>query len=315
MKILAVMEFPPASVPATHQKILRSLGIDYRIATKTAYMKTEVDWCLDVDYTEGLKEFAAQADIIQFHPSIGQPWSYQDLAPRFEEPEKEPFGPIEGWPDVPKIYYFHGSRNAEANAQAYKDHYGHRGHIWASTLDYVEWMDAFYAPPTFDYTALKAAPLRQDDDELIIVQSPTDPENCHTKEFIETCRYLGVMYRLMHRKPHSLVMDVKAQCNMGFDHMRGAFSVNTLENCALGLVPLVGLTETRTAMLEELTGRASPFYPMTTQLEQAISHFIENPKTTRLYQLEARRWAFEVMDPTWWGERMRRQYETIYAGT
>lgn len=317
MKILAVMEFPPAKTPQSHRKALRAAGVDYRIAAQTTYMTAEVDWLLELDYTEGLEEFAQEADILQFHPAIGQPWASVDLEPRVLDADELPFGPITRWPEgKPRVYYFHGSKNAEANVRFYAEHYGSKGPVWTSTLDYAELMGATYAPTTLDYSDLPRAALRGDRDPLIVTHAPTNPPNCHTAEFLDIARRAGCVYQFLYRVPNAEVLAAKARSNAGFDHLRGCFSVNSLENAGMGLAPLVGLPERRARELERLLGGRSPFYPIETveDLAGAIRRLTADPGLTRELQERAYTWTREVMDPARLARRMVGMYEEVLQG-
>lgn len=313
MKILAVTEFPAASVNGSHRAALRSIGIDYRIATRTAYMRCEVDWCLDVGYIDGMKEFAEAADLIQFHPAIGQPWSYQDMTPRYEPVERLPFGNITRWPDVPRIYYFHGSRNAAANIEKYREYYSGRGDIWASTVDYAYKMQAYYAPPCFDYSQYQRAPLRTDDCPLVVCHTPTDPGNCHTDVFKAAFYNKSDVIPVFGTgKPHIHTMAMKARCHAGFDHLRGGYSVNTLENCALGLVPLCAMPKELVELAEYYGGRPLPSIWQQQIDRDTIADIVRtlaaDPGLTRRYQQEAYDWQRHVFDPKRVAELLAAEY-------
>lgn len=265
MKILAVAEFDPASVLAGHRRALRALGVDYRVAVRDVYMfqakRINYDWFDVDDHTtpeerESLLAFAREADVLQFHPGIGQPWSYQSSAQRFhDDGENQTLFDLD-WPQVnpgaKRISYFHGSRNLAANAEAYAAYWRRGQHaIWASTLDYVHRMGATYAPPALSVLTEPVLP-RGADDPIVIVHAPTDRESCQTRTFLDVCQRVGVTSVIVERQPWEHVIATKRQCNAGFDHLRGSFSVNTLENCALGLAPFVGVKPTYTSLLRDL---------------------------------------------------------------
>lgn len=321
MKILAVAEFDPALVLSGHRRVMRAAGHDYRLAIRDAYTTQPLtDWWLgdnpgkpQLGDLDELRRFAAEADIVQFHPAIGQPWSFSTLMPHLKYHGDFTFGDVDLF-HVPgrRITYFHGSRNAAANAALYAKHYRSLGFdIWTSTVDYVDWMDAKYAPPVINMEHLPPAELRGDDDPLFVVQAPTDPENCHTAEIHEVCRRLGIVLNIVHKKPHADVIAAKQQAHAGFDHLRGCFSVNTLENMALGIVPLVGLSPARRRLAEQLLETQLPFPALETvdDLADVLYKLDEDPLATRLCQTAVRNWF------TWeWSEeritsRLVRLYE------
>ena len=80
MRILSVADFDPANVLEGHRLAMKTLGVDYRLAVATTYPRRpgNPDHQLVVhDYKlDYLMDFAEKADIIQFHPGIGQPWSH-----------------------------------------------------------------------------------------------------------------------------------------------------------------------------------------------------------------------------------------------
>lgn len=212
---------------------------------------------------EELRGFAASADVIQFHPGIGRgdgDWASDPLAPNVPyvvECDRviHAFGlanAIIANRRASEVIFFHGSRNLWANRESYK-HFVHTRAEWVtgprlytgatSTLDYAYELDASYLPPYIGDPIndhLAASP-RGDDDPLVVVHTPTDRAACSTDIFLEAARRAGVVVLLGEGKSHSEIMALKAQANVGFDHLRGAFSTNTLENAALGLVPLFAL--------------------------------------------------------------------------
>lgn len=317
MRVLAVAEFDAAGVLSGHRRALRALGIDYRIAIVDRYLyrsDLEHDWPLADGSIAGLREFAATVDVLQFHPSIGQPWSYQTTNPRLSDDGENAglFG-ID-WTVIPavRVSLFHGSRNAAANAERYADFWRSRDHaIWATTLDYVVRMEASYAPPALFLDGPRA-PLRTDDDPLIAIQCPTDPAFCHTAEFLKVCAELGIVADVVHGKPHTEALARKRAAHVGFDHLRGAFSVNTLENCALGLAPVVGLKRAYRERLHDLTGVTFlPILEDVGDLRTLLRRFADDPGVTRRVQEQARGWFTRHFKPELVGYRLKKLYEGL----
>jgi len=329
MKILSVAEFDPAQVLTRHRAALRAAGVDYRLALHYRYYESDVcDWeasSFDSDGAESLRAFAEEADVIQFHPGIGQPWSYLSLDLRLRgDGDELPFGTGHGvnagpridWTSVGlrarRIAFFHGSKNAAANARLYAGEYRKRGMaLWTSTLDYAAWMGATFIPSIVEVEG--RAPLREPDDPLVVVHTPTDPSNCHTDEYTQLVRQLGVVSVFKHQRPHAEVLRAKKQAHVGFDHLRGAFSVNTLENSALGLVPLVGLRdEMRRRWPEELGPRPPwPRIESVADLEIWLRKLRDELNMTREHQERAFAWSQQVWNPGNLGAYILRRYEEV----
>lgn len=339
MKILAVAEFDPAGVLTGHREALRALGVDYRLVVRDVYAEIPVkpDWVIgakpDIDAFAEVYKFAHDADVLQFHPSIGQPHSYSSSAPFYDDGEAD-----ERWPGIlwrsstlfkraRRVSLFHGSRNAAANAEAYAEHWrGFRKHaIWATTLDYAHRMGAAYAPPAVCVDIVgnlpigergsPRAPMRNDDDPLIIVQAPTDPDNCHTAVLLAAARAAGCVVDLVQGRPRLDVWRRKARAHAGFDHLRGSFSVNTVENLAIGLAPLVGLRPEYRELLGDLVppdarDRLFPFWDEA-GFGKYLRALVADPALTRRRQTQARicydqRWRPELI-----GARLKKMYEAL----
>lgn len=326
MKILSIAEFDPAGVLSGHKRVLQQRGVDYRLAVHGLYAAHVSSICADwillnpaCDFGS-LAEFAAEADILQFHPVIGQPWSYasRDIQWRGDADEL-PFGRID-WrtfdrPSQRRIAYFHGSRNAALNVTAYASLYRGKGMtLWTSTLDYATWLPATFAPPIVALAAeLPAVPLRGDGEPLIVAHTPTDPENCHTALFLAEARRAGVVVRYATRVLHREVIALKRTSHAGFDHMRGAFSVNSLENAALGLVPIGGFDAMLFAHPDFAQFCPHPFVEARDahDLCRLLRRLDEDPAATRERQLRARAWMAETFSPARIGAYLVQQYRRL----
>lgn len=283
MRVLALAYFDPASVVLSHRNLMRSAGHDFRLAVVRAYTgkQREADWVLEQMIDESppnaargywvrrlekldldlnsLREFAQSADVIQFHPGIGHgdgDWaSREGTIPYGPQEEAYKIAACFGWTaqfmeDIfaEEVHFIHGSRATWSNLPLYQEIY--RGYEYegapvrlaSSTIDYATELDAAYLPPFVDVGDLRA-PLRGDDDPLLVAHTPTDRVACSTEEFLKATRGLGIPVRLGEGLKHKEILQLKAECNAGFDHLRGAFSVNTLENAALGLAPLFKLAD------------------------------------------------------------------------
>jgi hypothetical protein len=342
LRVLAVAEFDAARVLAGHRKTLRKLGVDYRIFVRDVYPihdKDNYDWWVDLrgapraaPHIDGLWYFAEKADVLQFHPGIGQPWSFRENEVVFVDGSNELVpGERATWNDVnPKaarVSLFHGSRNAAKHAKTYARYWRDRGHaIWATTFDYVTWMEAVYVPPTLHLDPALRAALRSDEDPLLLIQTPTDLKGCHTEEFLRVCRQLGLPATVLHRRPLAEVLLKKTENHAGFDHLRGAFSVNTLENCAIGLVPLVCVQPHYLSGLR-IHGkfRAKPYFwgdlddlfriHAPEDLQTTIQRLDDSPEWTRIQQLRARAFFENHYSPEVLGPLLLNHYLGLVGST
>lgn len=343
IRVLYIADFDPANVCGGHCKALRDIGIDARLAVYTVYRSTPFEggpsWraqgfgrhtpgCPET-VLDGLADFAAAADVIIWNPSIGQPWSYQELTPRFHDTGTEDFAGIQ-WkkvikPSAKQIVYVHGSRNCWHNRATYLAAWHEQGFsVWCSTLDYLSEfaeirneMKGHFGPPLFymppavapffqDGTPWPLAKLRADSDPLTAVQAPTDAAICHTTEFQQACARAGVPFTVIQRKPHPEAIQLKAKANLGFDHLRGSFSVNSIENMALGLLPIFGLTAKAWRAGEDYFESRFPLsgpmevqenLPIGDRLAARIKDFRDNPRAHNLAQGQWRKFYQDFLLP------------------
>ena len=300
MRVLYLAEFDPCCVGVGWKRALAAHGIDLRVAVSRAYWAEgqAADWIenhsrsLDLD---GLRDFAETADLLLWCPGIGQPWSYQSTEPRLERPT---FHGLE-FRHNRTIALVHGSRNANANTGYYADYYRSQGYrIAATTLDYVAGMDAEYLPPVVDVLGLPPADLRGDE-PLMATQSPTDTANCHTQDFIDACRELGIKGSVATGLTHEKCLAHKRTCHAGFDHLRGSFSINAIESAGLGLVSLVGTAPKYRALLERLHGVTwgLPKIETVEDLRQTMRSLANDPELTRRLQRQCRDWYVSQWHP------------------
>lgn len=341
LKVLAIAEFDPAGVLSHHRRALRARGVDYRLAVRDVYA---VGNFLGADWTNGeaitvvidvrkqevisspsgappLLEFAEAADVVQFHPSISQPRSCADLSPCFDDGPAEPLLGV-AWPWVKsnarRLLLYHGSRNAHTNAELYTDYWRAKGwEIWATTADYAARMGARLAPPVVDVEG-PLAPPRGDDDPLVVVQAPTDPANCQTPAFLDACRRAGAVADLVVGRPHAEVLARKRRASAGFDHLRGAPSVNTIENLATGLAPLCGVSGFAAEVLGRELGEpetVAALFPFWDEigLRQRLRGLVRDAALTRDLQALARGWYERCWTPSAIGAKLEAMYRELLA--
>lgn len=322
MKILAVGEFDPCGVHLRQRRWLREVvGWDYRLAVHDVYRAegTGADWWMySAAWKEGvgqtwepnpagcdfdaLRAFAEAADVIMFMPAIGQPWSYSDTTPRLTgDADGQPFGPID-WSrtgrHARRVAVFHGSVNLAAQPQVYARHYRSKGcALAATTLDYVHAMEAEYLPSIVDLMNHPVAPLRAHGERLKVIHTPTDARVSSTQAFVDAARALvgsraSVSVGITSQVEHRECLMLKAQAHVGFDHLRGSFSINSLENTALGLVNLVAMRDEYRRTLAERWGVTLPWPDVTTMddVMREIARLRDDIDATRAEQAAARRW-------------------------
>jgi hypothetical protein len=316
VKILTVAEFDPAGYHLRHREALRRQGVDYRLAVHAVYRPEgkAADWILGEKGREGaLRAFAEQADVVQFCPSIGQPWSFSGTDPRFDDADFVPYGSID-WPTLNlrrRVALFHGSLNAAANAERYAAHYKEHGFtVAATTIDYAHRMGATYLPAIVDLRGHERAGLRMDREPLRIVHTPTDFRACSSHEFVEVAASAGLNVTVVHNSQHGVVLAAKVRAHAGFDHLRGCFSINSLENAALGLVNVVGVKDEYRHVLGDVT---LPWPTVRTMgdVRDTLLDLREDAALCRHWQEKARTWAQTEWHPDVVAKRVIAAYEAL----
>lgn len=299
MKILMVGPFDACCVGLRQRKWLAPLGIDMRIAVSEKHWTEHaaIDWTLPQDESYAA-DFAKTADLVVYLPGIAQPWSSQ-AGERVHE--RVPFEST-----APKLFLFHGSVNAAAHMAHYAEHYGRQGSIAATTLDYVAGMGCEYVPSIVDLQA--KAGLRGAHEPLRVVHAPSDPRVCSTAEFRGIMPGRGQI-EYIHGKGHEETVRRKAKCHAGFDHLRGAFSINSLENAAMGLVSLVGMSDAVIDAGEKLG--ILPDWPAVQNMDD-VKYWLErldaSPRETAQWQMRGYEWFQQNWHPASVAERIAAVY-------
>lgn len=391
MRVLAISYFDPASVVLSHRDLMRAVGHDFRLAVVRAYTerqqqadyvcerlvrrvedvvpgvsKTQVFWEKLSPDLEALREFASQADVIQFHLGIGHgDGDWASTGEGFQDPHTE-CADVAGALNLKyplfgrngrasHVAFIHGSNSAWRNRLKIGSAMRRGSYLATSTIDYATELDAVYLPPLVDvgtkdvFTAInpdgssldtfdteeeaqKAHPnkgvvatpvplrakLRGDDDPLLIAHTPTDRMACQTEEFLKAAQGLGIPVRLGEGLSHSSVLQLKAECNAGFDHLRGAFSTNTLENAALGLVPLFALKPNYLDRLQQEGVEPPPHHSVldrpiwdSASLPFAIRDLSHSSALTRTAQDASYRWWETYFSAGPITERLVKFYESL----
>lgn len=312
MKILYAAHFDCCGVGVRQRRYLRDLGVDFRMAVERVYWPEglEAEWWLE--HPEGIgeqereiQEFAAECDLVIQCPAIHQYWS-SDEGERPRVPAEDTFPvPLKARRTA---YLFHGSVNLAENLDEYRRLYQGETRL-ATTLDYVASMDAEYLPSIVETTRMEAAPLREG--ALSVVHAPSDPRVCQTEAFLSICHDLGVTVETVRGVSHEECLRRKAQHPAGFDHVRGAFSINSLENAGLGLVNLVGVSAQARRWLREHYDTELPWPAIESMDDVAdeLARLKESVGYTREQQQKARQWSSEDWSP----ERTAMRVLDVYA--
>jgi hypothetical protein len=236
MRILYLSDFDPAGVMIAQRDALRIAKPDWEVRValrKSYYHKSDPD-----------TELHGKPNVIVLCPGIGSGSTSSIGNDEFTfHPEFSPWiGELrKQFKDSREVFYIHGSKQTQSFLTEYR--LGLKGGIVAaSTLDYAVDLDCHWLPPVVDSRGLGRAELHQAGKPLSIAHSPSDPTVCHTREFLYAAITQGVSVHYISGKPHHIAMSLKRNSPVGFDHLRGTFSVNTIEFAALGMVPLFGLS-------------------------------------------------------------------------
>ncbi len=316
MKILSVGQFDPCCFHLRHKKYLTELGIDLRLAVERVYWDAGngADYILGrADDEAQCLEFAKQADIIQFSPVIDQEWSYQTTDPVLHgDIDERPFGDIV-WSQMPglRVACFHGSVNALPNAELYARHFRSKAMaIAATSLNYVGAMNATYLPPIVDVAGQAS---RRKNEILKLIHSPTNRDACGTTAFLDAVKRIPVRVTVSTGKTHAETVRAKTLQHAGYDHMRGDFSINSLENAALGLANIVAVTPQNRRLLKKLHGVTLPWPEIETLSDaaEAVNMLATNRVKTIEYQTKALSWFRDEWEPRKVAARVAAAYRKL----
>jgi hypothetical protein len=309
MKILYASDFDPAGVHLGHRDALRDARVDAYVAARLAYRHRS-----DFD-----RESPSSPDVIVVCPGIGD--GSGDWAAKTEDRGKIGYQPDWVWailnrcPNANRVALFHGSPHTWAHRAEYARHWSAAGFaLAATTLDYATEMDAAWLPPAVSVKGFPLADLRAVGSPLFVVQTPSVTELCHTQEFISAAQNAGYVVATGARGVrHDACLYFKARFHAGFDHMRGSFSTNTIENAALRLVPIFGLNPLYAdRMLSEYVWKPSfTVWPPTIEELTKVFQALFDAKRTRMAQEEGRDWYFENFFPEKIANRLLRFFERV----
>jgi hypothetical protein len=307
IRVLALAEFDPAGVVLSHRDALALAGspvVEIRVALQKAYTPRQLsaDWIAGRDGDEALDALIAWADVVQLHPGISQIGGLTDAAY---------FDGGHGWPvsidRKPAVHFVHGSKRTWQSRANFRP----SGELLAaSTLDYATELKCAWLPPWIPDVYGRAS-LRADGEPLAIAHTPTDPKNCHTAEIVKwvQSQFPAVRLNFRHGVSHTASMQAKLDSNAAFDHMRGAFSVNALEACAVGLDTYCLLLPDYAVTGFEQGMDGVQFVPNAERLFDQLAASAKSSVTTALRQLHARRWFESNFNLCETVERLERFYK------
>jgi hypothetical protein len=294
VKICYLSEFDPAGVMIAQRDALRQFtDWDVSVGLRRAY-------CHKADADAGIM---SNPDVIVVCPGIGTGVAGGEATsvelPAWVE------AILDACPSAKRVAYFHGSRDLTRQGFLYHDRYQMRGfHLAASTLDYASWMSIAWLPPVVSLNGYETAELWNGKNGLMISHAPSDPSVCNTRELLYSAITQGVGVHYISGRPHHQALALKRMHPVGFDHLRGAFSVNTIEFAGLGMVPLVGLHSSVKARMEEerlpmLPGALSLVDGKSSELQLAerIRTLRDNVNCVQATQEAALNWYNENMRP------------------
>ncbi len=317
-RVLFAHEFDPAGVHIGYRDALRASGVE-------AYATAKLGFVHRVDFDRD----CPKPDVLVVAPGVGDGTGDWASGTQAKAPDgRDTWTILPPWvesmiakvPKAKKVALIHGSPNLWALGSKYVEHWRARGFaLAATTIDYAVEMGVAYLPPSVE-RASKLANLRADDEPLAIVQTPSVPEICHTYEFIHACFCAGALPVLSKGQPHFNTLWLKTRFHAGFDHLRGAFSVNTLENCAIGLASIFGIRE---HYLPTLRGYGivppstaihlppGPVENLTFKLEEKLRELVNSPKLTRRAQEECHSWYLKHFRPEMIAQRLLAFFEEV----
>lgn len=325
MRVLILGRLDPCLYGWRLCRRLRELGLDARIGVENWYWRPDAaDWVLSrTDCDRGaFRAFAVAADVVILTPVINQPSSYADPGQwhAYREPDEDCLGDMDfRFLNRVRVALFHGSRALALHAEQYRDLYLERGWVpAATTLDYATRLGCRYFPAIVEPPEQHAR-LREDGEPLRTIHTPTDPAACSTGEFSALATKLGLAKTTAIGNggiPHEECLRIRSGFHAGFDHLRGSFSISSLENAALGLVNLVGLKPACREYLRA-NGYEPPDWPRIESMGDVHDWLIrlrDSESETRRWQERGRAWFEQHWQPDQIARRVAAQLEEIAGG-
>jgi len=205
----------------------------------------------DDDFGE-VEDLLKKADIFHFH---------------MLSDEKAHLGPlvIRDYTKGKKIlHHHHGHPDYILNVDQFNDKYKRlKRKVIVSTPDLLKIADnATWVPNMVPLNDVDYMPRYDDSlpqDVIKICQAPTRKFDKHTNEFheaVDDCRRSGLNVEkvIIERISHKKCLQIKKQCHIVFDHMRGWFGISSLESLSQGKPVIAGLDDWNVKCIQEFTG-------------------------------------------------------------
>ena len=198
------------------------------------------------------------------------------------------------WPKIPRVALFHGSLHCWALREVYARYWHDRCFaLTSTTLDYVTEMSKIapcaWLPPLVERAGVaegRTAVLHNPRRPLVVLQTPSDHVACGTQDFLNAVRNAKAIPLASALIPHPMNLELKLRFSVGFDHFRGAPSVNALENAACGQASIFSLSAENRATMERLgvPAPSTAIEPTRDALEEKVRYMVENPEIVADWQ-------------------------------
>ncbi len=163
------------------------------------------------------------------------------------------------------IHHQHGHPDYMLNIDAYNDKYRRLNRkVIVSTPDLLKLAEnAVWVPnlvPINDVAFLPRFDATLPQDEIRVCQAPTRKYHKHTDVFRHalrdlTQRHPQVVPVIIEHTLYRECLELKKQCHLVFDHMRGWFGISSLESLSQGKPVIAGLDDWNVSRIREFTGR------------------------------------------------------------
>lgn len=161
------------------------------------------------------------------------------------------------------IHHHHGHPDYILNVDAFNEKYKRlKRKVIVSTPDLLKIADnSTWVPnmvPLFDVDYMPRYDSSLPQDLIKICQAPTRKYDKHTREFqaaFDQClaSKLTVEKVVIERVSHKKCLQLKKQCHIVFDHMRGWFGISSLESLAQGKPVIAGLDDWNIKCIKSFT--------------------------------------------------------------
>lgn len=162
------------------------------------------------------------------------------------------------------LHHHHGHPDYLINADAFNAKYRRLNRrVIVSTPDLLHVAEnATWVPNLVPIYNVRFMPRYEESipgDELVVCQSPTRKFHKHTGDFKAVMQGLQQKYPhlrslVIEKTPYNRCLQMKRNCHMVFDHMRGWFGIASLESLSHGKPVIAGLDEWNIKCIKEFTG-------------------------------------------------------------